>query len=284
MRESANTRYWHELFVSTQGAGDSKDVCTSVVDGHSILVFDALIDQDECEQLTARSRCSSKEAFSDPNSSSRVRLPVTQIEQEALCENILLRVLVLLRQQLPLLCQQLFGDLISSACCIRNPAIKFSPGEPAINVYRTGGRFKPHEDKQSLTVLVSLSCPSAFTGGGTGFWSIEDRGPRSHGSVATSEPTVVVRANAGTALVFTGAVTHAGLPVTSGERMVFVSSFSPMEKSGSTHHDSVFRAARRRTVLNVEQNAMIQRALALRKADQRPRRERIADRKAADRT
>ena len=74
----------------------------------------------------------------------------------------------------------------------------------------------------ALTVLVPLTAPSEFGGGGTGFWA---------GNEATDEspacaPTIVLKPELGSALVFGGDVTHAGMPVEHGLRSVLVASFS----------------------------------------------------------
>ena len=98
----------------------------------------------------------------------------------------------------------------------------FSGHEPAINCYTAGGEFEPHEDKHMLTILVPLSPPGAFEGGGTGFWS--ERAPRVGGP--GGEPSLTLRPEAGTALLWTGQITHAGLPVISGRRHVWVCSFN----------------------------------------------------------
>ena len=105
-----------------------------------------------------------------------------------------------------------------------------SEGEPAVNVYTEGGRFKPHRDKQNLTIIVPLSDKVAFTGGGTAFWSLTDCGSKIsvvEDVVPVNEPTFVLTPPAGTALLWTGCVTHAGQPVVIGERCVLVASFSP---------------------------------------------------------
>ena len=100
--------------------------------------------------------------------------------------------------------------------------LEWSEGEPAINVYTAGGRFGAHKDHQALTVLIPLTAPDEFAGGGTGFWTAEQRGHRVEG------PSVVLRPEAGSAMLFGGKVTHAGLEITSGRRVVFVASFSPL--------------------------------------------------------
>ena len=94
--------------------------------------------------------------------------------------------------------------------------------EPAVNVYGPGGEFKPHTDGHALTVLVPLNSPHHFTGGGTAFWSPDCLKPPK-----VEPPGLSVIAAAGSALIFSGQLMHAGLPVGSGERAVFVASFSP---------------------------------------------------------
>ena len=63
--------------------------------------------------------------------------------------------------------------------------------------------------------------PPPATTPGTGFWAQDSLGHR------VEAPAAVLRPPAGTALLFGGHVTHAGMPVTAGERAVFVASFSP---------------------------------------------------------
>lgn len=101
--------------------------------------------------------------------------------------------------------------------------LEFSSREPAVNIYVPGGRFLPHRDGQSLTVLVPFSDPDEdFSGGGTAFWSPQD----SRAGARESLPSVVLRPPAGTAMLFGGRVTHMGMEVSEGERVVFVASFS----------------------------------------------------------
>lgn len=99
--------------------------------------------------------------------------------------------------------------------------LHFSSREPAVNVYTAGGEFLVHKDSQALTVLIPLSTNSQFTGGGTAFWSQDSRGHR------VEEPSIIVKPKEGTAMLFGGCVTHAGVPVETGSRVVFVASFSP---------------------------------------------------------
>jgi len=101
--------------------------------------------------------------------------------------------------------------------------LEWSEGEPAINVYESGGYFGAHKDHLALTVLIPLTTPSEdFEGGGTGFW----KGNRDCSENPTNEPDLILKPEAGSALIFGGDVTHAGMPVESGYRSVFVCSFS----------------------------------------------------------
>lgn len=100
-----------------------------------------------------------------------------------------------------------------------------------INVYVKGGDFSPHEDSQSITMLVNLSERAQYEGGGTAFWSLSDRGQlgqnRGPPSGGLGRPTFVIKPPPGSALIFGGQVTHAGLAVHDGKRAVFVASLSP---------------------------------------------------------
>ena len=196
----------------------------------------------------------------------RIRGPVKELLDagaQELCDAILMRAVVQVEHRLPGLITRLFGEGTLASTILNNDDIVFSPGEPAVNVYTSGGDFDAHTDKQSLTVLVPLSWASedsgghsdasacvqseevvGFSGGGTAFWSMHDSTPHSVDderqaqlaglvSAASSAPEegrgapkVVVRPPPGTAIVFGGQMTHAGQPVLGGQRCVLVASFS----------------------------------------------------------
>lgn len=99
--------------------------------------------------------------------------------------------------------------------------LEFTPSEPAVNIYSSGGAFAPHKDYQALTALVTLSSPDSFQGGGTGFWSHADSADD-----LTPTPTLVMRPPRGTVLLFGGGVMHTGIQLESGSRAVLVASFS----------------------------------------------------------
>jgi hypothetical protein len=169
------------------------------------------------------------------------------------CDEILLRVLDYLDENMPSIYQYLFHPSDSWArrqplnARLEQPTVppeeyvsemasslrelytfgllEWSEGEPAINIYQGGGYFGAHKDHLALTVLIPLTSPQKdFSGGGTGFWS---------GNRETSEnpgphvaPHTCLKPPPGSALVFGGDVTHAGMPVKAGYRSVFVCSFS----------------------------------------------------------
>lgn len=83
----------------------------------------------------------------------RERLPIaTELDN-----TLLLRLFTLIEHQLPALCEATFGQ----AHDLKKMARRFSPGEPAINIYGLGGEFAPHTDKEHLTVLSAwLARPS----------------------------------------------------------------------------------------------------------------------------
>ena len=84
-------------------------------------------------------------------------------------------------------------------------------------------------------MLLTLSARETFSGGGTGFWSTAStEGPEIDGCSLKMDgpPSFVLAPPIGTALIFGGDVTHAARVITSGERAVFVASFSPDSLAG----------------------------------------------------
>ena len=201
---------------------------------HSVLVVDGVATPRECAAL----RAVASDAASAPRNEvelarGKVRLPVRTFDGETrrACEVILARGVERTRSSAPALLESLFGDLFGGGGGVdartffeSDEVLGFTPNEPALNVYRAGGSFPPHEDGQYLTVLVPLSSPRDFHGGGTAFWA---RRPGDADAAAGAPPPALVEApTEGTALVFCGSVLHAALPVEGGERSVLVASFS----------------------------------------------------------
>jgi hypothetical protein len=121
---------------------------------------------------------------------------------------------------------------------------RYSQYEPAINRYKTGGDFPIHVDGHALTLNILLNKPGAesFSGGGTAFWCepppheqdgefVRSRSQAFQRSewVASGSPQATLAIHpkdAGTAVLFSGTVQHAGLPVSAGVRYLLVASFS----------------------------------------------------------
>lgn len=144
--------------------------------------------------------------------------------------NLRLRLLGLIEAQMPDLAQAIFGQKSDLA----SMNVRFSSDEPAVNIYNWGGYFQPHTDNEAISFLVPLSPEGAFEGGGTAFWAdthIDRSGSGENGSKGKGKArelphSHVVNPPAGTAIIFGGKVTHAGLPVVSGTRHLFVMSFT----------------------------------------------------------
>eukprot|EP00931_Biecheleriopsis_adriatica_P098130 TRINITY_DN72021_c0_g1_i1.p1 TRINITY_DN72021_c0_g1~~TRINITY_DN72021_c0_g1_i1.p1 ORF type:complete len:252 (-),score=40.23 TRINITY_DN72021_c0_g1_i1:21-776(-) len=146
----------------------------------------------------------------------RVRTSDLGVKAEEMISSLITeRVLPFFEQQLPDVALELFGQSSDLA----ELEFSFSPGEPAINRYTKGGEFRPHRDRYSITVYVTLSEESSYSGSGTAFW------PQDAESEESPEPAVTIRPSQGGAVIFNGDVLHAGLPVESGVRHLFVSSF-----------------------------------------------------------
>ena len=240
-RAASNGEGWAEVFLSVS-EGQICEPWQSVARGHSILVLRDLATPTECEQLRAEASSAAAAERDDVKGKfacdrpERIRLPVLERlgdEGLALYDALLLRACARAKECLPALVSGLFGeDTLNGSTCLHNDQLMFSLGEPAINVYQSGGCFKAHQDKQSLTVLMPLTSSDAFEGGGTAFWSADQPLPEYGGSGADGflkgpAPALELVPAAGAALLFGGSVTHAGLSVSSGERVCFVCSFSP---------------------------------------------------------
>jgi len=208
------------------------------------------------------------------------------------CEELLLRVLDRVDEQLPSVYESLFApsegwlarqpltalgqpptaspaDHLQDACpSLRElymaGELEWSEGEPAINVYKAGGGFGAHKDHMALTFILPLTCPTrGFSGGGTGFWSAEAEARGAYGGGTygggrddadmlddnkanarpDGPPTAILRPPLGTAILFGGDVTHAGMPVEGGTRAVLVASFSTRTPASSEARVNGLRAS-----------------------------------------
>jgi hypothetical protein len=233
-RTAASGPGWYECVIDAELAAASRSVSESVARGHSILVMPSLASAEECALLGSLASAAGVELRSsavreptmgnDPRKG-RLRLPLRTNFDAAVrsrCDALLMQQISFVRAAHPSLLAALFGsECLCEATCMDNEKLIFSEGEPAINVYSKGGSFETHEDKQSLTCLLNVSAADTdYDGGGTAFWEVTSRDD--------DAPSVVIRPEAGTSLIFGGQVTHAGVAVESGERVVLVASFSPV--------------------------------------------------------
>ena len=144
----------------------------------------------------------------------------------AMIDKILERALTFLDQEAcPSIKTTLFGgtaETTSIAQLFRDNQLDYSIREPAINVYEAPhGYFAMHKDHHALSIVMPLSNPNAdFQGGGTAFWS------QSHPVAGMDGPSIVLKPPAGTALLWGGRVSHKGMRISDGTRVVLVASFS----------------------------------------------------------
>ena len=221
------------MIATAEGVASSRAVSR----GEAIYLVPSFVTHAECDELMTAA------AQYDPSSSlPKQRIPVTKLPAVfGLCDELIRRTNTLLGEQLPHLAQSLFGQTVG----LSDMDISFSLHEPAINVYSAGGEFAQHEDNHMITVLVPLAEAEAFSGGGTAFWpnmfnpggSTSFTTGHSDDSDAQEEDELlhvretkgdglILLPTRGTAMLFVGSVTHAGVSVDSGVRMVWVASFN----------------------------------------------------------
>lgn len=244
---------WSEICIKTQERKTFKPShnnkhhdYTDFMNGDSVIILPQIISSEDCEviinetrEIANRHRASrfSKGLLDEGivriptiNAASRAAKNTTPCAEamdaktDKLINHLLGRVFELLDESNPLILSQLFPQKqLSLSELFLEDKLAFSSREPAVNVYNKGGKFRPHEDGQKLTVLITLSNMKNFEGGGTGFWPQHSRGHRVEAPTLKLQPL-----NCGVPVLFTGQVTHSGLEVTNGERVVFVASFSPI--------------------------------------------------------
>ena len=259
---------WTELVVDVDETATAAD---ALAGNHSLALIKAVATPAECENLCSIAAKAASEHAAKTHDSDGGIVQIGRFrgrledcldrESQALCDSILCRAIAQVRAFLPTLLPRFFGELDMRESIIHHHGLVFSAGEPAINLYTTGGHFDMHTDKQSLTILVPLShardgggavaaagegdpegCGSAlspdavedavgFRGGGTAFFSRHVDADASSsdaagGSGGAAGPKLVVKPSPGTAIVFCGGMRHAGVPVLEGTRCVLVASFS----------------------------------------------------------
>lgn len=217
--------------------------------GHAVVVIPDFIGADERKTFIDAAQAVARKSEAElvnggvgqgpsaaQSTTGRLRLQVADrldTPSNMLTETILRRALAFVQEHLPAAGARMLKCSASSLCMLPDhPGLEFSPGEPAVNIYTATGEFKPHEDKMGLTVLITLNGEDEFVGGGTAFWSPEHMNDARRGR---AEPELVLKPAAGHALLFGGEVTHAGRPVESGTRCMFVASFSPKACAPDKH-------------------------------------------------
>lgn len=220
----------------TWGTTTNSSPSTVVARGQGIFLVPSFVQDDECDRLMSAAAAAHRD--SDHPDSMKIRLPIEKLPTVLdLCDQLIRRTLTLMEEQLPILSEALFGQ----AAGLSDMDVSFSLNEPAVNVYGKGAGFEQHEDGHMLTILVPLAEPVAFEGGGTAFWpnvlmeggvsfiSEHSNGNEPAPARSCGKPisdSQVMLPSRGTAMLFVGNVTHAGVSVTSGVRMVWVASFS----------------------------------------------------------
>ena len=263
MREPIATSLWTEIVLNNAAALST--LHEAVAEGHSILVVHNFATAAECAALLSAASAKAdavragQASSQNPGklstslalrlehstapmaSTGRVRMPIACLGSapQLSCDCFLLRMLDLVDAHAPELGQELFGETslaaelrASGRPVFSSPSLTFTHNEPAVNLYTAGGEFEPHKDLQALTLLLPLTGGESFQGGGTAFWSRPAADPSGAGlgtishDVSTAAPATTLTPPAGSALLFGGDVTHAGQAVSTGQRAVFVASFS----------------------------------------------------------
>jgi len=183
---------------------------------NSVILIPDLLTKAECQMLidVAEQHIAASSIDAQPLQ----RLPVRELgsaTDEFATHVIRDRVIPFFEQELPHVAQGLFGR----ATGLNGMRLSYSCNEPAVNRYTAGGEFLIHHDAFSVTVNVLLSEPRSFVGGGTAFW------PQHQPEASGARAPVLLRPRRGTAAIFNGEVEHAGRPVESGLRHLFVASF-----------------------------------------------------------
>lgn len=249
--------YWLDEFAENQVLDGQISLGEAIGQGQAVVCIPNVASPEETQALFAAGlqACEGKGPAARGRSRFSVSDPIAfSSDVELSCDEILLRVLDHLDDEIPSICTTLFlpstgmaewadqqplnaqgeqptvpppDHLVETCDGLREQCmmgeLEWSEGEPAINIYEGGGYFGAHKDHLALTVLIPLTTPGDdFVGGGTGFWS----GNRDVDENPSDPPDSVLKPEAGSALIFGGDVTHAGMPVESGYRSVFVCSFS----------------------------------------------------------
>lgn len=177
-RDAASGVSWAEVFVTAVDAAVTATAADALAGSHSLMLFDAVATPSECALLCDAASAAARERTGRTHDgdgqtvqTGRFRGQVEECldsESQMVCDRILCRAVAHVGAALPALLPRFFGELDLRESVLYNKGLVFSAGEPAINVYTSGGAFDPHTDKQSLTLLVPLSCARDGGAGGDG--------------------------------------------------------------------------------------------------------------------
>ena len=159
-REPTVCDSWSEYFVSTNAADDAS-ASRAIDSGNAVMLIPNLATAHECKALVVAAHQAALPFEPAP----RVRLQIEDCldaEHQSRAHALIARALDCVEGALPELAASLFGEKTG----LRHMDLSYAKAEPAINIYQVGGHFLPHRDKHSLSVLVTLSPPDSFSGGG----------------------------------------------------------------------------------------------------------------------
>ena len=191
--------------------------------GHGVLVVPSFVERNECDLFMMSASDHIRQSSWKPHQKyARMRLPVASKLAAAheTCDAVIRRALAFVETN-----SELSTRLFGQAQALSEMGVTFAVGEPAVNVYRSGGEFPQHEDGHMLTILVPLSPVGDFVDGGTAFWPTEASSEPFDEAAHDREllfvrdltgPGLLLRPAAGTLILFVGSITHAGLPITDG--------------------------------------------------------------------
>ena len=132
---------------------------------HSIVLFDNVASAEECRLLSDVAKhvadvSATKTHDSDGQvvQEGRFRGHLTDCfdeESQTLCDSVLCRAVARVKVLLPSLLSRYFGDLDLRESILHNEGLVFSKGEPAINIYTCGGRFRFGYQQTKFTRQIS---------------------------------------------------------------------------------------------------------------------------------
>jgi hypothetical protein len=267
-REEASGPGWQERFVDADGASETLSVGLAVAQSLSYLVLSDFASTEECGTLHDSARYLQDVYLNEGDTNNPdlfkeivvkwvtecSRYSVKRLlndDANAVSDTLLQRLLSLLEfgqdnvgdEELANLALKIF----SSQSHLQDNFVAHwydemshhdkgsSNPEPMVNIYEQGGFFKRHNDGMHMTLLVVLE--DADEGGGTAFYTtcsggcgenVEEDGP-ANPMLARERPERIERPPVGTAMIWGANLSHSAMPVTRGNRAVYVGSFDLVE-------------------------------------------------------